>query len=75
MRSLALALAALLALAFVCLTAQPVDAQSSCVAGNAWNTGGSSCEGLVCTGWSGDGSGWQKCYGSPPCDVGCPPPY
>jgi len=38
-----------------------------CVIGDLYNTGGSPCEGAVCTGWN--QWGWQKCYP----DFGCWP--
>lgn len=43
-----------------------------CVYGDAYNTGGSRCEGAVCVGWTmGD---WVDCYPRfPPCWA-CPPP-
>jgi hypothetical protein len=74
MRALVLAFAALAALSFVSLTAPPADAVSICTVGDVYNTGGSHCEGLVCTGWNGQ-TGWQTCYPDfGPCPEYCPPP-
>ena len=44
-----------------------------CVIGDAYNTGGSRCEGVVCLGWN--QWGWQTCYPElGPCWPTCPPP-
>jgi hypothetical protein len=44
-----------------------------CSIGNAYNTGGTPCEGVVCTGWN--QYGWQTCYPElGPCWPVCPPP-
>lgn len=43
-----------------------------CVYGDAYNTGGSRCEGAVCVGWT--MGHWVDCYPRfPPC-LACPPP-
>ena len=50
------------------------DAQVAiCVYGDAYNTGGSRCEGAVCLGWT--MGRWVDCYPRiPPCSITCPPP-
>lgn len=48
------------------------DQVATCVYGDAHNTGGSRCEGVVCVGWT--MGHWVDCYVRlPPC-FACPPP-
>ncbi|MGB0652381.1 MAG: hypothetical protein ACPGQL_04195 [Thermoplasmatota archaeon] len=49
--------------------ATPTSAVAYCVIGNAVNTGGESCAGVVCIGYSSSYGGWQDCY---PELRGCP---
>lgn len=45
---------------------------ATCIYGDAHNTGGSRCEGVVCVGWT--MGHWVDCYARiPPC-LACPPP-
>ena len=55
-------------------TAAAPDANVAiCVYGDAYNTGGSRCEGAVCLGWT--MGRWVDCYPRiPPCSITCPPP-
>jgi hypothetical protein len=76
MRILPLAFAAVFALSFVTVQAEPAQAVGLCTYNDTTNNmggPGSECEGVFCMGYSnGD---WQTCVPPHPCDVySCPPP-
>ncbi|MEK6975548.1 MAG: hypothetical protein AABY18_04305 [Candidatus Thermoplasmatota archaeon] len=56
-----------------CVNGRATDANVAlCVYGDAYNTGGSRCAGVVCVGWT--MGHWVDCYPRlPPCWA-CPPP-